>query len=99
MSHESIKLPATSDNSIPLLLTNIVFRLKIKFDGQCLKQDKVTFNHKTVLNIYLYEINVWPFKQSADFMSGYSLLGAIESTIKMLIFIDVNIPNMVLNLM
>ena len=80
MSDESIKPPALSDNSLPLFLY-IDFRLRIKFDGQCLKQDKVTFNHKTVLNIYIvYEINLWPFKQSADFTSEYSLFGAVELT-------------------
>ena len=31
---------------------------KVEFDGSCLKQDKVTFNHEKVVNIYIaYEIN------------------------------------------
>ena len=58
LSDEIIKSPATSGNSLSPSLNYIDFRLKIKFDGQCLKQDKVTFNHKTIVNIYIvYEIN------------------------------------------
>ena len=33
----------------------------IEFDGNCLKQEKLTFTHKEVVNIYIvYEINFWP---------------------------------------
>ena len=35
----------------------------LQFVGSSLKQDKVTFNHKGVVNIYIvYDINLWPFK-------------------------------------
>ena len=37
----------------PPSLNHICFRAKIKFDSQCLKQDKVIFNHKTVVDIYI----------------------------------------------
>ena len=58
LSDETIKSPTTSDNSLAPSLNYIGFRLRIKFDGQCLKQDKVTFNHKTIVNIYIvHEIN------------------------------------------
>ena len=40
-----------SDNSLAPSLNQIGFIIRIKFDGQCLKQDKVTFDHKTVVNI------------------------------------------------
>ena len=31
---------------------------KVEFNGSCLKQDKVTYNHKTIVNIYnVYEIS------------------------------------------
>ena len=42
-------------------------KIRVKFDGSCLKQE-ITFTHKKVLNIYIVcEINLWPFKQSTDF--------------------------------
>ena len=68
LSDESIKPAITSDNSLVSSVNCTGFRLRIKFDGYCLKQDKVTFNNKIVVNIYIvYEINLCPFKQSANF--------------------------------
>ena len=46
-----------------------------------MKQDKVTLNHKTIVSIFIvYEINVWPFKQSADFTLLTSLIGGVKLT-------------------
>ena len=52
MSDDSIEPLATSDNSLVPSLNYIGVRQRIKFDGQCLKQDKVTFTHKKVVNDY-----------------------------------------------
>ena len=43
---ESIKPPATSNNSIASLLNYFGTIARVKFDGSCLKQDKITFTHK-----------------------------------------------------
>ena len=51
-SDKGIKPPATSNNSLNLRL-NCIVKIRIKFDGSCLKQEKVTFNHKTILNLYI----------------------------------------------
>ena len=33
-------------------------RTRLKFSGSCLKQDKVTYNHGTIVNIYIvYDIS------------------------------------------
>ena len=46
-----------------------------------LKQDKVTFDHKTVVNPYIVSgINLWQFKQSANFALGISLFGVVKLT-------------------
>ena len=67
LSDEIIKSPVTSGNSLPPSLNHIGFRLRIKLDGQCLKRDKVTFNYKTTVNIYIvFEITLQPFKQSVN---------------------------------
>ena len=35
-------------------------KIRVKFNGDCLKQKKITFNHRKILNIYLvYEIKRW----------------------------------------
>ena len=57
MSDESIKPPTTSDNSLTSILDYYGAKTKVYFDRACLKQDKVTFNHGKIVNIYIvYEI-------------------------------------------
>ena len=59
-SDESIKPPATSNNSFAPSLNYIGAKTKVKFEGCCLKQDKITFTHGKMVNIYtVYEINFW----------------------------------------
>ena len=59
LSDESIKPPATSNNSLAPSLNYIGVRSRIKFDSHCFKQDKVTFIHGKVVNIYIvYLINL-----------------------------------------
>ena len=47
-------------NSLAPVLTYIGNKTRVKFDGICLKQDKITFTHWKTVNIYfVYEINLW----------------------------------------
>ena len=57
MSDDSIK-PTTTSNKMPNASADYVgSKVRIKFNGDCLKQEKVTFNHGKIVNIYLvYEI-------------------------------------------
>ena len=61
----------------------------MKFVGSYLKQDE------NILTVY--EINLWPFKYSSDFMLKNCFFGAVKLT-KMLILISINILAMVLDL-
>ena len=57
LSNESIKPPTTSDNSLTPILNYYGTKTKVSFDMSCLKQDKVTFNHGKIVDIYIvYEI-------------------------------------------
>ena len=57
LSNKSIKPPTTSNNSLTPILNYHGTRRKVSFDKTCLKQDKVTFNHRKIVNIYIvYEI-------------------------------------------
>ena len=51
LSDEIIKLPAPSDNSLASALRYI--GNKTKFGGVCFKQDKITFIHGKIVNIYI----------------------------------------------
>ena len=56
---ESIKPLAASNNSFAPMLNPISIRLQIKLNVSCLKQDKITFTHNQVVNIYImYKINL-----------------------------------------
>ena len=58
LNTEIIKPPTPSDNSLALALIYIGNEIRVKFNGYCLKQDKTTFTHGKVLNIYIfYEIS------------------------------------------
>ena len=57
ISNESIKPPTTSNNSLNPGLSYNDTKIKVKITGSCLKQQKFTFTHKNVVNIYIvYEL-------------------------------------------
>ena len=83
LNDESIKSSVSSNKSLGPTLNSINTKLQAKFDSSCLKQDKVTFTHKKVMNIYIVnEIHVRRFTVG-----------------QMLILISINILVIVLGLM
>ena len=48
-----VKPPATSNNSLSPAVNYINAKTPLKNYGSCLKQEKLTFNHKNVVNIYI----------------------------------------------
>ena len=78
--NEIIKSPSTSDNSLnPGINYFNSSRIWMNFDGNCLKYEKITFTHKQIGNIYIvYQINLWPFSVSQDFVLGSYLFGAVK---------------------
>ena len=58
MSDESIKPPTTSNKILNPSLDYIGTKIRVKFRGDCLKQEKITINHGKIVNIYtVYEID------------------------------------------
>ena len=53
LSNESIKPPATSNNSLTLELNYYGTKTRIKFTRSCLKQSSHILTHKKVVNIYI----------------------------------------------
>ena len=54
MSNESIKSNPVSKNTInPLLTKYLDSNIRVKFKGNCLKQDNITYTHGKVVNIYI----------------------------------------------
>ena len=57
LSDESIKPPTTSNKMLNPSLDYVGTKTRVKFNGDCLKQEKVTFNRGKKVNIYIdYEI-------------------------------------------
>ena len=81
LSDETIKPPTTSDNSLTTTL-NYYYpsKIRVKFAGSCLKQDKITFYHKKVVNIYIvYELGASSSSDSDPTLKN-CLFGAVTLT-------------------
>ena len=96
MSDEIIKPAATSNYNLAPELSYFINKIKVKFNGSCLKQDKITYTHGTIVNIYTI------YKRSSnsnnfDVTLENCLFGAVKM-LKMLILISTNIQDMVLDL-
>ena len=57
LSDETITPYATSDNSLTPFIDHYGSKIRLKFSKSCLKQDKITYTHRKIVNIYIvYEI-------------------------------------------
>ena len=75
LSDESFKPPRTSDNSLNPTLNYYGTKTRVKFNGSCLKQGKITHTHRKIVNIYIvYEI----ISYVTDY--NYPPLGAVTLT-------------------
>ena len=79
-SDENITAPTTSDYKLNPELTFFCTKTKLEFNGSCLKQDKITYYHGKVVNIYIvYEIS-WNINISNYPTLENCLLGAVSLT-------------------
>ena len=76
MSDDTIEPPNTSDDSLAPALNYIGNKTRVKFDRSCLKQDKITFTHGKIVNIY--NVNLWNYVDISDPALGNSLFGAAK---------------------
>ena len=57
LSDESSKPPTTPDNSLTPALNYYSTKTRVEFTGSCLKQPKISYNHRKIVNIYIvYEL-------------------------------------------
>ena len=81
LSNESIKPPSASNNFLTPSLNYSGTKLRVKFNGSCLKQDKVTYTHGKIVNIYIvHEINKKDNTVISDPTLGNCLFGAVTLT-------------------
>ena len=81
LSAEAIKPPVTSNNSLtPRISYYYASKIRTKFTGSCLKQDKITFNYGKVVNIHIvYELSASNSSDSNPTIKN-CLFGAVNLT-------------------
>ena len=76
----SIKPPTTSDNSLTPILSCYGTKTSLKFTGSCLKQPKVSSNHRTIVKIYIfYELGAFGSFNNDPTLKNF-LFGAVRLT-------------------
>ena len=76
MSDETIK----HWNSLAPALNYVGNKINVTFDERCLKQDKITYTHGTIVNIYIvYELS--SNLNNLDFALENCLFGAVKLTV------------------
>ena len=65
LSNESIKAISTSDNRLNPTLSYYSTKIRLRFTGGCLKQPKISYIHRKVVDIYIiYELGASSSKNS-----------------------------------
>ena len=80
LSVKTIKPPTNSNNSLTAILGYYGTKNRVKFTVSCLQQPKVSYNHGTILSIYIvYELGASnPHKDDSTLKSP--LFGAVRLT-------------------
>ena len=75
-----MKAISTTDNSLHPTLNYYGTKIRVKFTGDCLEQQKITYNHRKVVNIYIvYSLSASSSKYSDPTIKN-CLLGAVTLT-------------------
>ena len=84
MFHKIIKPPDASNDTFSSVINYIGTKIREKFEGSSLIQDKLTFTYRYVVNIYfVYEINLWSSLQVPNFALINSLFGTVKLTMNL----------------
>ena len=82
LSNEKINFPITSNHSLsPNVICMYNSRMRVRFKGSYLKQYKVTFTPKNVVNLFtVYELDRLPENLNAEFTLKNCFFGAAKVT-------------------
>ena len=87
MSDESFKAPTTDNKMINPSLDFVDTKARVMFSGDCLKEEKMTFNHGKIVNIYIF----YELEKSVNISSYPTLENCLFGAIKIAKHIDVNL--------
>ena len=77
LSAESIKPPTTSNNGLTPALNYYCNKLRVKFPGRCLKQQKISYTPLNIVNIYI----VYEFGPSTSYDNDHTLKNCLLSVV------------------
>ena len=81
LSNESITSPSAPNNFLSPSLNSLSTKIRVRFSGSCLKQDKITYTHEKIVNIYIvYEIKKKGNTITSDLTLENCLFGAVTLT-------------------
>ena len=81
LSAESITPPSAPNNFLNPSLNYLDAEIRVRFHGSCLKQPRISYTHRKVVNIYIiYKINKKDSTASSDPTLENCLLGAVTLT-------------------
>ena len=86
LSDQSIKPPTTSNKMLNPLVDYVGTKARVKFNGDCLKQEKITFNHGKIVNIYI----VYEIERSVNISSYPTLENCLFGAVKLTKHVDVD---------
>ena len=87
LSVESIKLASTSNKMLTPSLDYVRTNARVKFNEDCLKQEKITFNHGKIVNIYI----VYKIERSVNISSYPTLKNCSFGAVKLTKHVDVDL--------
>ena len=87
LSDESVKLPSTSNKLLNPSVNYVDIKALVKFKGDCLKSDKISFNHGQTVNIYIvYEVD-----RNVDISSYPTLEKCLFGAVKLTKHVDIDL--------
>ena len=87
MSDQSIKTPTTPNKIFNLSLDYFGSKIRVKFNGDCLKQERFTFNHEKTVNSYI----IYKIEKNVNISSCPALENCLFGAVKLIKHIDVDL--------
>ena len=82
LSDERLNSNTASNYTITAELSYYGTKIRVEFNGNCLKQDKVTYNHGKIVNIYIvneisknYSVSTYPTLENSGYGIGFDRQG------------------------
>ena len=86
MSDQSIKAPTTPNEMLNPSLNYVGSKIRVKFNGYCLKQERIPYTYGKIVNIYI----VCKIERSANISIYPTLENCLFSAVKLTKHIDVD---------